>query len=170
MNASHTRYAHMRQALDTPTQVSQGDRPTGNRGQLLTTSAEGQERLQNGAWPDIRVWVYKPDRTRGGGSGCAGTRCRGTRPWATLSSQSAPEMKASLEMPGPPACAAWCARKRSNDSAGAPMRPNDSTDRGTKGRLKTRASRPAPLQHPCAPQPSWEAVRLPGRRTWKLDE
>jgi hypothetical protein len=64
MNASHTRYAHMRQALDTPTQVSQGDRPTGNRGQLLTTSAEGQERLQNGAWPDIRVWVYKPDRPR----------------------------------------------------------------------------------------------------------
>jgi hypothetical protein len=32
-NTSHTRYTHTRQALDPTTQVSQGDRLTGNRGQ-----------------------------------------------------------------------------------------------------------------------------------------
>jgi hypothetical protein len=41
-NAGHKRHAHTRQGLDTPTQVSQGDRPTGNRGQPQTSRARGR--------------------------------------------------------------------------------------------------------------------------------
>jgi hypothetical protein len=65
-NASHTKHAHIRQGLNPPTQVSQGDRTTGNRGQPQTTSAEGQERLRNATQPDTqvrarfvpRVWIW----------------------------------------------------------------------------------------------------------------
>jgi hypothetical protein len=62
--ASHTRHTHIRQALDPPTQASQGNRTTGNRGQGQTTSAERHEWPRNGARLDTRVRVYKPDRAR----------------------------------------------------------------------------------------------------------
>jgi hypothetical protein len=55
---------------------------------------------------------------------------------ATLSSRSAPEMKAARERPGPPACTAWSAKSPSSVRAGAPRRPKDSTDIGTKGRAE----------------------------------
>jgi hypothetical protein len=42
-NASNTRHTHTRQALDTPTQVSQGDRPTGNRGQKKMLKKHGRK-------------------------------------------------------------------------------------------------------------------------------
>jgi hypothetical protein len=48
MKASHTRHTHTRQAPDTPTQVSQG-----NRGQPQTTSAEGQEE----AMIELTTWT-----------------------------------------------------------------------------------------------------------------
>jgi hypothetical protein len=45
-------------------------------------------------------------------------------------------MKAARERPGPPACTAWSAKSPSSVRAGAPRRPKDSTDIGTKGRAE----------------------------------
>jgi hypothetical protein len=45
-------------------------------------------------------------------------------------------MKAAQERPGPPACTAWSAKSLSSIRAGAPRRPKDSTDIGTKGRAE----------------------------------
>jgi hypothetical protein len=123
---TQTNSSHTRQALDTPKQVSQGDRPAGHRGQPQTNTAEGKGRPRNGARPDARGRAYKPDRTG------PGTRCRGTGP--RRAPGAPPEMKASRERPGPPACSTWSAKERSNVRAGAPRRPNDSTDRDMKGR------------------------------------
>jgi hypothetical protein len=50
---------------------------------------------------------------------------------------------------------------------GARTTPSTGAQRGGR---KTRAGRPAPSQHPCAPQPSWEAARLLRRRTRRLNE
>jgi hypothetical protein len=54
-------------------------------------------------------------------------RHRGALPCAgaTLSSRSAPEMKAARKRPGPPACTTWSAQPTSSEKAGAPRRPKD---------------------------------------------
>jgi hypothetical protein len=94
--------------------------------QAQTTSAEGRARPRIGVRPAARVATYAPDRHRD-----ALPRQR-----ATLSSQSAPEMKAARERPGPPACTAGSAKSPSIVRARAPRRPKDSTDIGTKGRAE----------------------------------
>jgi hypothetical protein len=45
-------------------------------------------------------------------------------------------MKAARERPGPPACTAWSAKSPSSVRAGAPRRPKDSTDIGTRDRAE----------------------------------
>jgi hypothetical protein len=158
-NAGHKRHTHTRQAPDTPRHVSQGDGRTGNRGQPQTTSAEGHERPRNGARPDTLVRTHKPDRPKD-----ALPRHR-----ATPSSRSAPEMKVAQERPGPPACTAWSARERSNDSAGPQGARTTQPTGAQRGGRKTHTGRPAPLQAPLqVPQPSQEAARLPRRRTRRL--
>jgi hypothetical protein len=73
-----------------------------------------------------RVATYAPDRHRD-----ALPQQR-----ATLSSQSAPEMQAAPERPGPPAYTAWLTKSLSSVRARAPRRRKDSTDIGTKGRAE----------------------------------
>jgi hypothetical protein len=99
---------------------------TRGKRQASTTSAEGRARPRIGARPAARVATYAPDRHRD------------ALPWqrATLRSRSAPEMKAARERPGPPAWTAWSAKSPSSVRAGAPRRPKDSTDIGTKGRAE----------------------------------
>jgi hypothetical protein len=67
--------------------------------QAKTTSVEGRARPCIGVQPEACVTMYSPDRHRD------------ALPWqrVTLSSRSAPEMKAARERPGPPACTAWSA-------------------------------------------------------------
>jgi hypothetical protein len=79
-NVSHTRHAHTSQALDTPRQVSQGERPTGNRGSPQITSAEGRERPRNGIRPDDRVRACSVPQRDGRKGPPAGnkTRCKRT--------------------------------------------------------------------------------------------
>jgi hypothetical protein len=142
-DASHTRHTHTRQALDPPTQVSQGDRTTGNPGQPQpprTRDNRGRATGRTtGARPDTRVRAYKPDQPRDALP----------RHKATLSSQSAPEMKAARERPGPPACTAWSAKSPSR-------RPKDSTDIGTKCRAEDT------LRHGRRLEASWVAAADPG--------
>jgi hypothetical protein len=71
-----------------------------------TTSAEGRARPRIRIRPEARVATYAPERHRV------------SRQRATPRSQSAPEMKAARERPGPPACTAWSAKSPSSVKAG----------------------------------------------------
>jgi hypothetical protein len=89
-------------------------------------SVEGRARPRVGTRPAALVATYAPDRHRD-----AVPRHR-----ATLSSRSAPEKKVARERPGPPACTVWSAKSPSSARAGAPRRPKDLTDIGTRGRAE----------------------------------
>jgi hypothetical protein len=94
--------------------------------QASTISVEGWARPLIRVRPAARVATHAPDRHSD-----ALPLHR-----ATLSSRSAPEMKAARERPGPPACTPWSAGLPSSIRAGAPRRPKDSTNIGTKGRAE----------------------------------
>jgi hypothetical protein len=81
--------------------------------------------------PEACVATYAPDRHRD-----ALPRHR-----TTLSSRSAPEMKAARERPGPPA---WSAKSLSSDRAAQPSLCTRRTDREGRQRTPTTNHNPAP--------------------------
>jgi hypothetical protein len=145
-NRTNTPHSKATQRKAKPNQTSQ----THTRGvrQAYTTSTESWARPRIGVRPAARVATYVLDRHRD-----ALPRQR-----ATLSSRSAPKMKAARDKPGPPACTAWSAKSPISVRAGALRRPKDSTEIGTKGRAKDTC------RYACRLEASRAAAANPGVR------